>query len=371
MSAPALLLLLLAAEPAGTVTLPLPPGLAVLGPAAEAAPEPPLAAAVVGQRVSGRVGAGGLEVTAAFTVTVLESARWSRLALLELAPGVALLETPRVEGGLVAVQGKEVVLVTRTPGTSTVELRLAVPATGAGGARSARLCRGKDALEGPLRLEVEGEPEGQALAPAAGCWTATAQGRAAPVAPPRPPLEALVTGASARLVSTMEGKARLTVDYALQLDREQPLTLTLPEGWQLARLAVNEVPAPVPEARPLALTVRPAPGGDQKGRLTVTLERDFGVLHLSGRLAVALPGLSWPTRVVDLEASLPAVFEYRRVGGSLEPGPAMAEAAASSDTPGKRLGFRQFLVGAAGPTLELRYAVDLEHRYFSVRGGRP
>jgi hypothetical protein len=86
---------------------------------------------------------------------------------------------------------------------------------------------------------------------------------------------------------------------------------------------------------------------------------------------VALPGLAWPTAVVDLEASLPAVFQYHRVGGSLESGPATSEASASTDTPGKRLSFRQYLVGAAGPTLELKYSVDLEHRYFSVRGARP
>ena len=370
--APALVLALLAAEPGGTVTLSLPPGLALLAPAGkEDPPAPPLPAAVVGQRLSGRLSPDALEVTAAFTVTVLEGARWSRLALLEAPPGLVLLDAPRVEGGLVAVQGREVVLVTRTPGTLTVELRVAVPAAGPPGARTARLCRGKDALEGPLRLEADGEPEGLALASAAGCWTATARGPARTRAVERPPLEPGVTGASARLVSTMEGKARLTVEYALRLDREQPLALALPEGWQLRRLAVNDAPLPLPPGGAVTVAVRPAPGGDHQGRLAVTLERDYGVLHLSGRLGVALPGLSWPTAVVDLEASLPAVFEYHRVGGSLEPGPAAAEAPASSDTPGKRLGFRQHLVGAAGPTLELRYSVDLEHRYFSVRGSRP
>jgi len=205
----------------------------------------------------------------------------------------------------------------------------------------------------------------------AGCWSVTARGPARPSASVRPPLEPLVTAASAWLVSTMEGKARLTVQYALQLDREQPLALTLPEGWRLARLAVDDVPRPLPAERALTIPVRPSPGSDHQGRLALTLERDYGVLHLSGRLPVELPGVSWPTRVVDLEASLPAVFEYRRVGGSLEPGPTVEGEAASSDAPGRHFSFRQFLVGAVGPTLELRYAVDLEHRYFSARGARP
>jgi hypothetical protein len=128
------------------------------------------------------------------------------------------------------------------------------------------------------------------------------------------------------------------------------------------------VPRPSPTERAFTVAVGPGPGGGARGLLALTLERDYGVFHLSGRLAVELPGLGWPTRVVDLEASLPAVFGYRRTGGSLEPGAVLEEVAASTaEAPGRHLAFRQFLVGAAGPTLELAYSVDLDRRYFSLR----
>lgn len=63
---------------------------------------------------------------------------------------------------------------------------------------------------------------------------------------------------------------------------------------------------------------------------------------------------------------LPDVFEYRRLGGSLEPTDALEWSA--PNMPGRALHYRQHLVASAGPTLELRYSVDLENRYFRVKG---
>jgi hypothetical protein len=380
-------LLLLAAAPGdaepsqATLTVPLPEALRLLAPTPGLeAPPAPVSAGVVGQRLQGRLGADGLEVAASFTVTVLDGARWSRLALLRLAPGVTLLDAGRVEGGMVSVRGQEVVLVTRTAGTFPVELKLGVRGVGAG-VKTARLCRGADALEGVLKVEAEGELEvldgGALVASAGGCWTVSwrSQARARVTATAaRPPLEPQVSAASARLVSTMEGRARLTVRYALELDREQPLAVTLPEGWTLTRLTLDEVPQKVPSQRVLALTVGPARPGDRHGSVGLTLERDFGIFHLSGRLALELPAVSWPTKVVELSAHLPTVFEYHRAGGSLEPSEARSEAqpdegAGEEEAPGRRLGFRQYLVAAVGPTVELQYSVDLNGRYFSLKGG--
>ena len=42
------------------------------------------------------------------------------------------------------------------------------------------------------------------------------------------------------------------------------------------------------------------------------------VLHLSGNLKLTLPRTSWPIADLAAEAYLPAVFNYRRQGGSLE-----------------------------------------------------
>jgi len=362
------------------VPLPLPEALKLLAPSPKGEAPPPVSAAVVSQRLLSRVSPDAVEVTASLTVTVLDSARWSRLSLFRLSPGVTLVDAPRVEGGLVAVQGHEVVLVSRTVGTSSVELKLSVRSSGAP-VKSAQLCHGADALDGFMKVEADGELDalehGPLVASEAGCWTVRWRSRVRPraaLAVARPPLEPTVARASAQVVSTMEGKARLTVQYELELDRDQSLGLELPEGWSLARLSVNDVPQRAPTQPRLALTVGPSRAGERTGRVTVTLERDFGVFHLSGRLALELPRVSWPTKVVDMSAHLPAVFEYRRVGGSLEPVESSEAAAAdgldAGETPGKRLSFRQYLVTSVGPTLELRYSVDLEHRYFSLRGDR-
>lgn len=377
-----LFLALAAGEPAqATVTVPLPDALKLLGPAAkDEGATPPLSAGVVSQRLAGRVTADAMEVTASFTVTVLDGSRWSRLGLIKLTPGVTLLDATRVDGGLVTVHGQEVVLVSRTAGTSTVELKLSVRASGAG-VKVARLCRGPDALDGLMKLEADGERDvleyGPEVGSEAGCWTVSwrSQPRArAPAVVARPPLEPQVASVAARVVSTMEGKARLTLRYELELDREQPFSLTVPEGWALTRLSVGEVPQRVQAQRTLALTVAPARPGEQRGSVTLTMERDFGVFHLSGRLAFELPAVGWPTKLVDVSAHLPTVFEYHRVGGSLEPVEAAAGATEtdgldSGELPGRRLAFRQHLVTSVGPTLELKYSVDLDGRYFSLRGG--
>ena len=178
-------------------------------------------------------------------------------------------------------------------------------------------------------------------------------------------MEPIVSAARVQVVSTVEGRARMTVEYRLGLDREQSLALKLPAEWTLTRVNVNAAPRAVPTGREIAIAVAPQTAGGREGHVELTLERDFGVFHLSGKLNFSLPGASWPTSVVEAGVHLPNVFEYRRLGGSLEP----IDSAASTqeELPGKALYFRQHLVASAGPTLELSYSVDLTNRYFRAR----
>jgi hypothetical protein len=98
----------------------------------------------------------------------------------------------------------------------------------------------------------------------------------------------------------------------------------------------------------------------------VVLARDLGVFHLSGRLKLALPRVSWPVATLKARAHFPAVFNYRREGGSMEQYEGTEPAGLETQTPlpGKVLQFRQYLVAASAPTLELGYSVDISNSYF-------
>lgn len=366
----ALVALLLTANPSsGTVTLPLSEYQLV-----EVLPPAPMAGAVTSQRLTGRVTNDSLEVTAHLVVSIIDATKWTKLSLFRLTPGVTLVDSSQVEGALVAVQHGEVVLVSKTAGTWNLELKFSV--TGGDGAQhTARFTRGADTMDGVLKLEVDGEfaelQHGAEVRSENGAWNVrwkTVSTRQQQVVAARPPMEPVITAANAQLVSTVEGRARLTVQYALELDREQRLTLKLPEAWVMTRVSLNGSAVVVPEGREVTWKVTPVRPGEKTASLELTLERDFGVFHLSGRMGVTLPGASWPTARVESSVHLPAVFEWRRLGGSLEPAEALSWSPPSM--PGKQLSFRQHLVAAAGPTLELAYSVDLTVRYFSLRGGR-
>ena len=358
-----LLALILAATPStGTVTLPLEEARAVLSTREE--PAAPISAAVVSQHLSGQVTGDTLEVTADFEVTVLDATRWSRLSLIKLDPNVTLVEATREAGMLVTTHQNEVAFVSRQAGTYLVELKLSVRGTGSP-VHLARLTRGADAREGVMRVAQSLEQTSE-VPSVAGTWTVQWKGRAqALVAAARPPMEPVISAAHVQVVSTVEGRARMTVEYRMALDREQPLGLHLPAEWTLTRVNCNGTPRAVPEGRDVTLAVSPQATGGREGLVELTLERDFGVFHLSGRLALSLPGVSWPTSVVEASVHLPNVFEYRRLGGSLEPTDGAEWT--PPNMPGRALRYRQHLVASAGPTLELRYSVDLENRYFRVR----
>lgn len=365
--------LVLSAEPSTlTVTMPVDEFRNYFEP--HDAPSAPLGGAVTSQRLSGRVTGDGVEVTAQLVVSIVDASRWTKLSLFKLTPGVTFVDATQVDGALIAVNGGEVVLLSKTVGSWTLELKFSVRAP-SGSLRVAKLVHGADTLDGVLKLEVDGELDelqhSAELVSENGAWTIrwkSLTARKVQAVAARPPMEPVITAANAQLVTTVEGRARLTVQYALELDREQSLSLRLPEAWALTRVSMNGSPQTVPEGREVAWKVSPARPGEKTATLDVTLERDFGVFHLSGRLGVTLPGASWPTARVETSVHLPSVFEYRRLGGSLEPSETLTWSAPSM--PGKQLLYRQHLVAAAGPTLELAYSVDLTGRYFSLRGGR-
>jgi hypothetical protein len=152
----------------------------------------------------------------------------------------------------------------------------------------------------------------------------------------------------------------------LQLDREQPIEIELPQGQRLQRVALNGRPITIDaEKGLLKLAVAPVDVGAAESTLEVVTAQELGVFHLSGALRLSLPRVSWPIGEVIARAHLPAVFAYRREGGSLEQLPAdEVEPAAKTVLPGRELSFRQYRIAASAPTLELSYSVDIEKSYF-------
>ncbi|MCP3105232.1 hypothetical protein LZ198_40820 [Myxococcus sp. K15C18031901] len=368
-------------KPSGTATVPL-EQLIPLYSQRESPPAPPPMDAVVKSELSGRLTADALLVVAHFEVEVLGDGRWTQVRLLQLDADTYPTELPEVEGATVGVVDGHLCLVTRKAGRYTLDVGLAVRSAGAGGERRAQLRFGAHAAPVPLVLEADTsvftlmEPlpanagEGYTVYPAQGAlrlgWRAAAPVARAEKAQVRPPLEPRIAEASATWVSTLEGRATLRVGYTLNLDREQPLELTLPEGHVLERVTLNAVPVPVEaEEGVVKLKVAPARLGETGGTLEVVLTRELGVFHLSGRLKLALPRVSWPVAELRARAHFPAVFNYRREGGSLEQvetADALPPEAAA--LPGKVLRFRQYLVAASSPTLELGYSVDISNSYF-------
>ncbi|MBL8957021.1 MAG: hypothetical protein JNK82_39980 [Myxococcaceae bacterium] len=335
--------MLLAVGPAvdTTVTVPLEHYLQLTEKKAAATAAPPVAAVVTDQRLSARATAGGTDVEAHFAVDVLAST-WSTLCVLKLEPGTQLAELPHVDHATLAPLNGQLCFLSQTPGNYTFDVKLMV--------RGTRMTAGRDALWSTASFEGEAVPQAE------GGWSFVPKKKVV-VAEERPPMEPSCPKAVAQLVSTVEGHAQLNVTYYLKLDREQPLSFTAPAGWKVERVFVNGV------ARKGGLDVVASPSHDTNGTVELQLSRELGVFHLSGRLDLELPKASWPVAQVEAAVNLPAVFEYRRLGGSLEP----AEASAGAGIPGKRLGFRQHLVAASAPTVELEYSVELTGRYFTTR----
>jgi hypothetical protein len=372
-----------ASTPSGTATVPLEQLIPLYAKRDSAPPTPPPTEALVKAQLKGRLSADALLVDGQFDVEVLADARWTQVRLLQLDADTYPSELPTLDGATVGVVDGYLCLLTRKAGRQSFTVSLTVRSPGAGPERRAQLRFGPQVSPVPMALEADTsvftlmDPlptsggESYAVYPVQGAlrigWRAAVAQVAQSQKPQvRPPLEPRISEAQAAWVSTLEGRATLRVSYALSLDREQPLELELPEGHRLERITLNAIPVPVEtQEGTLKLKVAPARLGETGGTLEVVLARDLGVFHLSGRLKLALPRVSWPVAELRARAHFPAVFNYRREGGSLE----LVESAAATDAaptglPGKELHFRQYLVAASAPTLELGYSVDISNSYF-------
>jgi hypothetical protein len=380
----ALLIALLAvsadsAASASTATLPLKELLPLLDKKPEAKPKPPVGAVVTSAQLKGRLAAEALIVEAHFEVAVLAEGEWVKVPLLPLGPDVTIISRPKPDDATVAVLDGVLTLVTSKSGPCAVDVGLSVLARQAGPRREATLALADGGPRTPLHVEVDPAfelldprmPDGAVdILPHGNRWTVVwrAHGTKAVASKPaqRPPLEPAIARATATWVTTLEGKLELRVRYELQLDREQPIAIELPEGQRLQRVALNGRPIAVaPEKGLLKLSVAPADVGVAESTLEVVTAQELGVFHLSGALRLSLPRASWPIGEVIVRAHLPAVFEYRREGGSLEQlKPEKGDEEAEATLPGRALSFRQYRIAASAPTLELSYSVDIEKSYF-------
>lgn len=370
------------APPPGMVTLPLPKLLELYGRPDREPPssKPPTQALVVKSQLKGRLTAEAVLVEAHFEVDVLADEGWTEVRLLQLDEHAYLTSEPTVSNATVAPLNGYLSLVTRTPGRYSFDVGFELRPSSAGPERLVQLRFGPQMTPVPLRLEADataftltesalaqGEqvdvyPRGGVLR--VGWRTAVAPQVARQVV--RPPLEPSIPDAQATWVSTLEGRATLRVRYSLRLDREQTLELTPPEGHRVERVLLDARPlSPEEKEGRLQVKVAPTRVGETEALLEVVLTRDLGIFHLSGRLKLALPRVSWPVASLQARAHLPAVFNYRREGGSMEAvDEESATSAADASLPGKVLLFRQYLVAASAPTLELGYSVDISSSYF-------
>ena len=376
--------------PGGEATIPLDQLLPLLSQKAPAKAEapPPVDAVVSRAELKGKLTTDAVQVDAHFEVKVLASGRWTRVPLLGVSPETVLSSDPKVGNEVVvAIHGGELLLLAHEPGAYPVDVTLTARAAPGSARRTAALKIAPGGPPVPLQLEVDpaftlvepaaaGEPS-VAVYPRAGewsvAWTVAAPKAAAKLAQ-RPALEPKIAWARAVWVSTLEGKLGLRVLYSLRLNRAEKISVEPPAGYRLERATVNGRAVPLPEAgHALEVEVAPPNPGDTEARLELALAEDLGVFHLSGNVSLKLPRASWPVADVSAEAYLPAVFNYRRQGGSLEQVLDGAEAwdaafgtpfAEGQVLPGKVLRFRQYLVASSSPDVALGYSVDIAKSYF-------
>jgi hypothetical protein len=365
--------------PSGSlVTLPLDEFLPLLEKKADAKPKPPVGAVITAAQLKARLSAEALIIDAHFEIAVLADGEWVQVPLLPLGSNITNAAAPRSDRATIAVIGGVLTAITNKPGPCVIDVALSVRAHANGVRREAAFTLADGAPETPLRLDVD--PAFDLLAPAVPdatvevlprehrwtvAWRAQPGRAVTKKAAQRPPLEPAIPHASAVWVTTLEGKLESRVRYSLQLDREQSIEIGLPDGQRLQRATVNGRPVAVePESGVLKLTVAPVDVGAAESAVEIVTTQELGIFHLSGAVRLVLPRVSWPIDEVNARAHLPAVFEYRREGGSLEQLADDTDTGAKATLPGRTLSFRQYRVSSSAPTLELSYSVDIEKSYF-------
>jgi hypothetical protein len=182
----------------------------------------------------------------------------------------------------------------------------------------------------------------------------------------RPPVEPLIVSAQASVVATLEGRRIARVLYRLRFEGERPFSVTVPAGQTVERVFLNGAARAVAlDGGNLSLTVRAARAGEQHATVEVVTSEAGLAYPLSGTLEFTLPRPAWEVNELHATLHLPAVFQYRWVGGSLaavdQPDP--ASYAWQIPTPGRALHLHQQLVSSF-PTVRVAYTVDLAGRYY-------
>ena len=360
----------------GTVTIPLSDALPWLEAGKAEKPvkaeRPPVDAVLVHQSLKGKPGQDGLAVEAHFVVEVLADKIWCQVPLLPLGPDAVVEELRAPEGATLAPRNGQLVFLSAKAGRYAFDVSLLVRAHADGTERSAQF----GAPAGVVPLSLDADPGIFELLGASEAfavngrydvrWRTRTQLAKLEKREPPPPLEPRITQLSASWVTTLEGRVTARLSYRLRLDRPQQFEVTVPEGQEVEAVQVNGQMLTVSaHSGVLKLPVAPLRLGETEGTVELRLSENIGVFHLAGALHVRLPSSTWQTDAVSLHSFLPAVFEYRRTGGSLEDGEQPGEApAGGSGLPGRELKFRQYLVVASSPTIELRYSVDISKSYF-------
>ena len=372
------------APPSGTATLPLAELLELRGagrPRRGGEPAPPVRAAVNRLDIAGRLLDTGLSATAQAEVTVVGQG-WVAVPLLEVRSSTHLAPLPAVEGGVLAVVGGRLCLVTDQAGSHAFAFTwLERPRGGAGRGRAVevRVPSGSPAAlklehdESLFRLASDAAREegtGAVLYPIDGriavAWQELAPDRHRARRPAAPPVEPVVTQAHASVVATLEGRRITRVQYRLRFTGRETFAVALPPGQAVERVFLNGAARPftVTEGA-LSLPVEAARAGDQTATVEVVTSEAQPGYPLSGTLAFTLPRPRWEVNDLYATLHLPAVFDYRWAGGSLAAGkPApQVEYAWDIPTPGKALELHQQLVSSFA-NVQVAYTVDLSSSYF-------
>lgn len=372
----ALVVMLLAAAPSGTATVPLNELVELLGPKAMEASKP--VAAVTSLSLVGRPGEAGLWVEVEASLRVVSGTSVA-VPLLEVSADTVVESLPDSADAVVVLDDGAVTAICAGPGAHRLSFRLLVRAARDGKRSTARFETTNLAPPTPLKLDVDDglfdvpgatvvrEWGGYVVFPQKRvyqvAWASKQEVQNKPQVAQRAPVDPLVKDATSRWVTTLEGRATHEVKLTLQLDRAGSLVVTAPEGQRFLRARVNGLPIPLdPSSQRLTLEVAPASLGAAEAVVELALAQDFGVFHLSGKLELESPLVSWPVARWTTEAVLPKVFTWVRHGGSMEQ--LGTEAEARGEVPGKALFFTQHLITASAPEISLGYSVDIRGSYF-------
>lgn len=372
----ALVLALLAAAPSGTATVPLNELVGLLEPKGAEAMK--AVAAVTSLSLAGRPGEAGLWVDVEANVRVVVGTAVS-VPLLEVSADTVVESLPDLVDAVVVLRDGAVTAICNGPGSHRLTFKLLVRASRDGRRATARFKTMAQTPPTPLKLDVDDglfevpgasvvrEWGGYVVFPERGAyqvvWASRREVTQKAQVTQRAPVDPLVKEASSRWVTTLEGRATHEVKLTLQLDRPGMLRVEAPAGQKVLRARVNGVPLTLEEhVSALVLEVAPASLGSAEAIVELALAEDLGVFHLSGRLELASPQISWPVARWTTETVLPKVFTYVRRGGSMEQ--LGVEAEARGDVPGKALFFTQHLITASAPVVSVDYSVDLRGSYF-------